>query len=64
MGTTPPEKDHYTAHVEVTRTVTKTGLGGSPSRTVMQIANVTLRADSIEKLIAKAGAHLQLVEDV
>lgn len=66
--------DHYTAVIKITKTSISTpeppsfSTRDSPpksdgTREVTEVANLAIRADSIEALTAKATAHLQLVED-
>ena len=63
---------HYTAVIKISQSSTpssgshpgSTRLVQSPKeRQVTEIANIVIRADSIALLIAKATAHLDLVED-
>lgn len=65
-----PDKDHYTAVIEISHTRVKVegpgrGMPGSETRkkSVEDVARIVVRADSIEALITKATAHLNLVED-
>lgn len=62
---------HYTAVIKISQSHT-TGpnrpsntLSPRPpeERKVTEIANIVIRADSIDSLITKATAHLNLVED-
>lgn len=61
---------HFTAVIEITKTVhkepTTTYRGGEAKpaeRGVQEVARIVVRADTLESLVAKAGAHLALVEE-
>jgi len=64
---------HYTATIEVTRTTrtpsasTSSGYGRGevrpePKREVVDVARLVIRADSLETLRDKVGAHVALIE--
>lgn len=65
---------HYTAIIEVIKVVEpgpKLNSRGYPDplksdeqKKKVEVARVVIRADSIESLITKATAHLNLVEDI
>lgn len=66
--------EHYTATIKITKTKTTLAPPASfntrdqprseGSRDVREVANLTIRADSIEALTKKAASHLDLVEDI
>lgn len=64
------EKAHYTAVIEVSRTVPETtetdSRGYNPKvkpRQVVEVARIIVRASSLDKLTEKAQAHLNLIEE-
>jgi hypothetical protein len=68
----PIDKTHFTAVVKVTKSVYEDALEPGPGRgmtkvkkerEVLDVANVVIRADSLEKLREKVGAHVALIEE-
>ena len=66
------EKAHYTAIIEVNRTVPEADVpetdsrGYNPkvkARQVVEVARIIVRASSLDKLTEKAQAHLNLIEE-
>lgn len=66
----PPDEDHYTAYISVTRSKTVAQNAASrlaPTERVRKVNDVTkivVRATTLEKLVAKTTAHLALVEEL
>lgn len=65
----PPDEDHYTAYISVTRSKTVAQnaaprLGTERVRKVNDVTKIVVRATTLEKLVAKTTAHLALVEEL
>lgn len=66
-----PDKNHYTAIIQVNRTEVETEpkLGRSiptevtRKKAVREVAKIVIRADSMEALTSKVNAHISLLED-
>ena len=63
------DKAHYTAVIEVNKTIPETtetdSRGYNPkvkARQVVEVARIVVRASSLDKLTEKAQAHLNLIE--
>lgn len=55
---------HYTAMIEINEVERRPGTGrGDDRRDKREIARVTVRADSLEALVAKVGAHTALISE-
>lgn len=65
-----PNKDHYTAIIQVNRTevTTTTSTNRFPAevtrtKSVREVAKLVVRADSMNALTQKVNAHIALLED-
>ena len=56
---------HYTAVIEINTVNSSETTHRTPEvkREVNEVSRVVVRADTLSKLVAKAGAHLALIED-
>lgn len=54
--------NHFTATIKVME-VEAVGTLSTPKRDVTEVANLTLRADTLEKLRNKLAAHVALIEE-
>ena len=65
------KEPHFTAIIQIKKTVTESSLTASrssgkpddPIRQIVDIANLTVRSDSLDKLTEKCIAHLGLIEE-
>jgi hypothetical protein len=62
------ETDHFTAVLEITEVTTTEKDGGYNQPKIVErgkrdVARIVLRAESLEKLQAKATAHIALIEN-
>ncbi len=67
------KKDHYTAVIEIHRVTEAHSIEGTSNynrgakievpRETKEVTRLVIRAGSIEKLVEKATAHLELVEE-
>lgn len=58
----PEPTTHYTAVIEIVK-VTTLATQPAENRDKQEVSRIVIRADTIEKLVTKAGAHLALVEE-
>lgn len=56
------KSEHFTAIIEIKQVEPPLTMG-SGEKKITDISRLVLRADSLEKLVSKAGAHLALIEE-
>lgn len=72
MTNQPPENEQFIAHIKIEKKVTPQVKINSPlsssstskkEREISEVTQMTIKANTLEKLISKTRAHLELIEE-